>query len=150
MSELLCHSIEKGVRRFRRVILEQIYYVRLKNLPPHCVPWEGSEYILLTKGIRNALVRGDLYFFSSVVNKERCCRGPRESLEKRSPGAPPSKPSYSNSKLQLPAACAHPKMVIPVECSWWSPSKDTSLSRGRVLRGGIHPEGNSFDHPRQR
>lgn len=33
-----------------------MYYVRLGNLLPDCAPWEGSQYILFTKGRRNALV----------------------------------------------------------------------------------------------
>lgn len=117
MSELLCHSIEKGVRRFRRVILEQIYYVRLKNLPPHCVPWEGSEYILLTKGIRNALVRGICIFLAQWLIRRDAAMVPENPWKREVLG--PHHPNQvtptanSNFLLHVP----HPKMVIPVECS---------------------------------
>lgn len=110
--ELLYCNIETRVRRLREVeMLEYTYYVRLRNLLPNSIPWEGSVYILFTKNIRHW--RRASVFMSSAVSGEKCCHSPREALERHSPGALPSpffpKSNYSNGKLQLLVACIRPQ-----------------------------------------
>lgn len=77
---------------------------------------------------------GASVFSSSVASGGRCCRRPREPLERHNPRAPQApfspKSNYSNSKLQLSVACISPQNAYASgERSWLSPSKDTSSLR---------------------
>lgn len=120
--------------------------------------WLCSEYILFPKGIRNALVRGNLYFLAQclvVGDAAMVLESPWEGIVL---GPPPSlfspKPNYSHSKLHLPVHGPQPAMTTPaVSAPDCPPPTHTHtlrmppLSGGRVLLGGVSPRGGLFKSP---
>lgn len=108
MSELLYCNIEKEEGRFREVaVLEQIFYVRLKNLPLDYIPWENLEYVLLIRveGLHWGII---ICIFELVVNDERCCMVLENPWKGTvlGPQNPPFLPIAPNSKSQHPVTCA--------------------------------------------
>lgn len=92
--------------------------------------------------------------FELVVNGGTCSHGPREPLERHSPGTPTS-PFLPNqitptAKSNFLLHVCHPKMVMAVVILLIILPKDTSSVRWQSPARRCTPKRETFDHLRQR